>query len=80
MVQFMAGILRLACACDREHDGRIRRFELDSSTQVWTLYAEGYDESTPFPEHLAAARHLLELAWRQPVLIVAAKQSVNIAA
>jgi CHAD domain-containing protein len=70
LTQFLAGILRLACACDRQHDGRIRRFELESLTPICTLRAEGYDEAGPLAEHLAAARHLLELACRRPILIL----------
>src|SRR5439155_14349823 len=80
VVQFLAGILLLACACDRAHDQGIKRFELDSSGPVWTVRAEGYDEATPFAEHLAAARHLLELACRRPILILPARQDANVAA
>ena len=79
-MQFLAGILRLACACDRLHDGRIRRLKLESSTPVCTLRAEGYDEAGPLAEHLAAARHLLELACRRPILIMPATAGVYRAA
>ena len=80
LVQFLAGILRLACACDRQHDGRIRRFELESLTPVCTLRAEGYDEADPLAEHLAAARHLLELVCRRPILILPATDGATRAA
>jgi CHAD domain-containing protein/HD superfamily phosphodiesterase len=75
LVQFLAGILRLACACDRQHDGRIKRFILESSTPVCALRVEGYDQADPLAEHLAAARHLLELACRRPILILPAAGS-----
>jgi hypothetical protein len=80
VVQFLAGILRLACACDRAHDARIRSLRLDSSTPAWTLIAEGYDAAAPFAEHLAAARHLLELACGHPILIVPARSLASQAA
>lgn len=80
LVQFLAGILRLACACDRAHDARIHSLSLDSSTPVWTLIADGYDAAAPFAEHLAAARHLLELACGHPILIVPAGRPASRAA
>jgi CHAD domain-containing protein len=70
LVQFMAGILRLACACDRQHDNQIRRMHVESSNPVLTVRAEGYAETTALAEHLAAARHLLEMACRRPVLVL----------
>jgi hypothetical protein len=66
----MAGILRLACACDRQHDNQIRRMHVESSNPVLTVRAEGYAETTALAEHLAAARHLLEMACRRPVLVL----------
>jgi CHAD domain-containing protein/HD superfamily phosphodiesterase len=80
LVQCLAGILRLACACDHQHDGRIRHIKLESSTPVCTLRAEGYDEADPLAEHLAAARHLLELACRRPILILPATHGASRAA
>jgi hypothetical protein len=80
LVQFLAGILRLACAFDRRRDGRISRFELESLTPICTLRAAGYDEAGPLAEHLAAARHLLELACRRPILILPATEGSTRAA
>jgi hypothetical protein len=71
-IQFLGGILRLACACDREHDTHIARLEVESAYPVLRLRAQGYAETTAFAEHLAAARHLLELACQRPVFIVPA--------
>jgi hypothetical protein len=41
---------------------------------VITVRAKGYFESTSLAEHIAAARHLLELTCRRPVFIVAPEQ------
>lgn len=73
-VQFLAGILRLACACDSEYDGRIRSLQVESLYPVITVRAQGYIESTPLAEQIAAARHLLELTYRRPVFVLAAEQ------
>jgi hypothetical protein len=37
---------------------------------VFMVRAEGYTESTPLAEHLAAARHLLELTYGRPVFVM----------
>jgi len=70
LVQFLGGLLRLACACDEEHDGQIRRIEVASLSPVLTLRADGYSEASSLAERLAAARHLLELAYHRPVFIL----------
>lgn len=70
LVKFLGGILRLACACDHEHNRRIRRVQIEGSATVWTIRAQGYNEATPLAEHIAAARHLLELAFRRPVFVL----------
>jgi CHAD domain-containing protein len=72
-VQFLGGILRFACACDTQQDAKIRRVDVESSTLVLTVRAEGYAQATPLAEHLAAARYLLELADRRPVFILPAE-------
>jgi CHAD domain-containing protein len=74
LVQFLAGVLRLACACDWEHNGQIAGVQVESLDPVITLRAKGYVDSTPLAEHIAAARHLLELTCRRPVFVVAAEQ------
>jgi len=70
LVQFLGGILRLACAFDRQHDHQIRRVQVESSNPVLTVRAEGYAAATALAEHLAAARHLLEMACHRPVLVL----------
>src|SRR5262249_46460111 len=69
-VKLLAGILRLACACDLERDGRIQHIEVEASAPVLTVRAQGYAAATPLAEHLAAARHLLEVAYQRPVFIL----------
>jgi exopolyphosphatase/guanosine-5'-triphosphate,3'-diphosphate pyrophosphatase len=69
LVQFLGGILRLACAFDRQHDNQIRRLQVESSNPVLTVRAEGYTETMALAEHVAAARHLLETACHQPILV-----------
>ncbi len=70
LVQFLGGILRLACACDWQHDGKISRMNIESVDSVITVRAEGYVESTPTAEHIAAARHLLELTYGRPLFVL----------
>jgi CHAD domain-containing protein len=72
LVSFLGGILRLACACDHQHDRQIRRVRVESSQPILTVRAEGYTASTALAEHLAAARHLLELACQRPVVVLPA--------
>jgi hypothetical protein len=74
LVQLLAGILRLACACDSEYDGRIRSLQVESLDPVIIVRAQGYIESTPLAEHIAAARHLLELTYRRPVFVLATEE------
>jgi exopolyphosphatase/guanosine-5'-triphosphate,3'-diphosphate pyrophosphatase len=74
LVQFLGGILRLACACDWEHNSQIAALQVESLEPVITVRAKGYFESTSLAEHIAAARHLLELTCRRPVFIVAPEQ------
>ena len=70
LVKFLGGILRLACACDHQHDRRIRRVQVEISDPIWTIRAQGYNDATPLAEHIAAARHLLELAFSRPVFFL----------
>ncbi len=74
VVQFLGGILRLACACDWEHNGQIAGLHVESLDPVITVRANGYVESTPLAEHIAAARHLLELTCGRPVFVLAAEE------
>lgn len=75
IVQFLGGILRFACACDREHDSRIRRVDVECSSPMVKVRAEGYGVDSSLAEHLAAARYLLELAYERPVYLVPSASS-----
>lgn len=74
LVRFLAGILRLACACDSQYDGKIADLQVECVAPMITVTAHGYMDSTSRAEHIAAARHLLELTYGRPVFIVAAKE------
>jgi exopolyphosphatase/guanosine-5'-triphosphate,3'-diphosphate pyrophosphatase len=69
-LKFLAGILRLACACDQEHDHRIRRVKVENSAPFCSIRAQGYSDASPLAQRIAAARYLLELACSRPVLIL----------
>lgn len=73
LVQFLGGILRLACACDWEQNSQIAELQVQSLDSVIKVRAKGYVESTPLSEHIAAARHLLELTCRRPIFVMAAE-------
>lgn len=70
LVQFLGGILRFACACDQQHDSKIRQVDVESTGPVVRVRAEGYGANSPLAEHLAAARYLLEVAYERPVYLV----------
>lgn len=65
----LSGILRLADAFDRLHGRRVYRLELKKAGEILLITAPGYVESDSSAEKLAAARHLLEIACRLPILI-----------
>jgi len=66
----LAGVLRLANALDEMHDQRVSSVELKLRRGMLTLYAQGLTNSiSPFGEHLAGARYLLESCIRMPILV-----------
>ena len=67
----LAGILRLANAFDAEQDGRIHRVKVQESNGALTIAAEGYSSRDRLAENIAAARHLLEVVYRRPVIMKA---------
>ena len=80
VVQFLGGILRLACACDAAAEvNRIREITVEALNPVITLRARGYVESTQLAEDIAAARHLLELTFQRPVIVLAAGEKAQAA-
>jgi CHAD domain-containing protein len=65
----LAGILRLADAFDANRDGRIQRVRVEKSNVFLTISALGYSPRDQLAEGIAAARHLLEMAYRCPVIV-----------
>ncbi len=65
----LSGILRLADAFDRRQGRRIYRLELKRSGDILRITAPGYTENDVAAVRLAAARHLLEVACRLPILL-----------
>ena len=65
----LAGILRLANAFDSERDGRIQRLEVHEQNDIIEVAAQGYSPRDRMAEGIAAARHLLETVYRQPVMV-----------
>ncbi len=65
----LAGILRLADALDRSHDGSITRLDVARDTELLIIYADGYDPNHPDAENISAARHLLETTCNFPIVI-----------
>ena len=76
-VRFLGGILRLACACDWQHDGKIRRVHVEPFGPVLTIRAEGYVEATALSQHLAGARHLLELSYHRPLFVLPLEERIQ---
>jgi CHAD domain-containing protein len=68
-VTFLGGLLRLACACDAEHNAQIRNLEVNTTLPVLNIRAQGYGAEGPIAQRLASARCLLELAFERPVFI-----------
>ncbi len=65
----LAGILRLANAFDSERDGSIRQVKVDQDRGFLRIRAEGYSPRDRQAEGIAAARHLLEVVYRQAILV-----------
>ena len=70
LLVLLSGILRLADAFDKLRGRRIYRLQLRRNGDVLCITAPGYSETGPSAVKLAAARHLLEVACRVPILIV----------
>ncbi len=67
----LASILRLADAFDGERDGRITNLEVREQDGFLLVAAKGYSPRDRMAEQVAAARHLLELVYRRPVMVKA---------
>ena len=65
----LAAILRLADAFDAERNGTIGRLEVCLQKDFVVVQAQGYSPLDPIAERVAAARHLLEIVYRRPVMV-----------
>jgi len=65
----LAGILRLADALDRKHDGKVRRLRVSKPGDFLLVYADGLELQSKDAEKVAAARFLLEETCGIPVLV-----------
>jgi exopolyphosphatase/guanosine-5'-triphosphate,3'-diphosphate pyrophosphatase len=75
-VLWLGGILRLANAFDGDRKGRISRLEVHQQDGFILIAAQGYSSRDRSAEEIAAARHLLELVVRRPVMVKALRASV----
>jgi CHAD domain-containing protein len=73
----LAGVLRLANAFDAAHDGRIQRLEVHRHNGFMIIAAEGYSARDRTAENIAAARHLLEIVYRRPVMVKALRPAAR---
>ena len=72
----LAAILRLASAFDASRDGRIKRLRVKSGeagNKILLIEAQGYSARDNRAEAIAAARHLLEMVYRRPVMVKSMK-------
>ncbi len=65
----LAGILRLAAAFDANRDSRIQNLRVERQHGFLEIKADGYSVRDRVAERIAAARHLLEMFYHQPVMI-----------
>jgi CHAD domain-containing protein len=73
----LAAILRFANAFDASRDQRIQRLRVVNGNdgKFLVIMAQGYSPRDDQAEAIAAARHLLEIVYRRPVLVRAMKVS-----
>jgi CHAD domain-containing protein len=73
----LAGILRLAHAFDSQGDGRIQNLKVHPQNGFIEISAQGYSPRNRLAESVAAARHLLEIVYRQPLMVKPLRASRN---
>jgi hypothetical protein len=69
MLLRLAAMLRLADAFDAERNGAIGSLAVSWQKDSIVVQAQGYSPLDPGAERVAAARHLLEVVYRRPVLV-----------
>ncbi|HXW93089.1 MAG TPA: CHAD domain-containing protein [Terriglobales bacterium] len=65
----LTAILRLANAFDQDRSQRIDRLKLIDKNGALVILARGYSPWNQTAESIAAARHLLEVVCRRPILV-----------
>lgn len=65
----LAGILRLANAFDLNHDGLVSRIKVARRGDYVLVQAAGLNAASNLAEKIAAARYLLEMSCRVPILV-----------
>jgi exopolyphosphatase/guanosine-5'-triphosphate,3'-diphosphate pyrophosphatase len=66
---FLAGVLRLANAFDGAHDGQPPRLTVEAKDGALSISTAGYSPWARAAEGVAAARHVLEVVLRRPVVV-----------
>lgn len=69
ILRLLAGILRLADAFDDARDGHVRRLKVEDKYGFLLVSAAGFLPVTRTGQNVAAARHLLEVVLRKPILV-----------
>jgi CHAD domain-containing protein len=70
----LAGVLRLADALDRSHEGTVQRLRVTRSAECVIVYAKEFDPESPLAETVARARHLLEITCGMPIVVRSMEQ------
>ena len=65
----LAGMLRFANAFDGGRDGQVQSLQVGQKDGALVVSAVGYSPWTSAAENVSAARHLLELVLRRPILV-----------
>jgi len=68
-VRFLAAVLRVAEAFDSDHSSRIKKLHVQQSDGLVRIFAEGYLPAHDIAMQVSRARHVLEIACRNPVYI-----------
>ena len=79
-VMHLAGVLRLANALDLCQDGTTQRLQVEEAKGAVIVRAPGFEPLSPAAEEVAAARYLLELVLRRPILVRSEKSKPRRAA
>lgn len=74
-VLHLAGILRLASALGADPSRQTSHLEIGQHKELIVIAVQGYSPRDRSAEKIAAARHLVELVYRRPVLVKPLKSS-----